>query len=156
MSRPVILFICWGNVCRSPMAEMVARAKAAIDHLAVDFRSAGVSDEEAGHPMDSRARNTLIKAGYIPDSHTAHLVTAEEVHSADMVIGMERAHLSRLHQLVPGANHLYLLSDFDPDTPPGSEIEDPWYGEEADFQVTLHQIEGAMPELMKRARELLR
>ena len=77
MSRPVILFICWGNVCRSPMAEMVARAKAAIDHLAVDFRSAGVSDEEAGHPMDSRARNTLIKAGYTPDSHTAHLVTAE-------------------------------------------------------------------------------
>ena len=75
--------------------------------------------------------------------------------SADMVIGMERVHLSKLRQLVPQAEHLYLLSDFDPNTPPGAEIEDPWYGDDSDFIVTLHQIEGAMPELMKRARELL-
>lgn len=155
MSRPEILFVCWGNICRSPMAEIVARAKASIDHLAVDFRSGGVSDEEAGHPMDSRARQTLMNAGYHPDPHTAHKVTAEEVTAADMVIGMERVHLSKLRALVPTAEHLYLLSDFDPDSPPGSEIEDPWYGDDSDFEVTLRQIEAAMPELMKRARELL-
>ncbi len=155
MSRPEILFVCWGNICRSPMAEMVARSKAAHEHLDVDFRSGGVSAEESGHPMDSRARRTLVDAGYQPDPHTAHKVTADEVLAADMVIGMERVHLSKLRQLVPQAEHLYLLSDFDPNTPPGAEIEDPWYGDDSDFIVTLHQIEGAMPELMKRARELL-
>lgn len=156
MSRPTILFVCWGNICRSPMAEIVARAKASIDGLAVDFSSGGVSDEENGRPMDSRARKALMAAGYHPDEHIAHKVTAEEVSAADMVIGMEVVHLSKLHRLVPTAEHLYLLSDFDPDSPPGSEIEDPWYGDDSDFPVTLHQIEAAMPELMKRARELLR
>jgi protein-tyrosine phosphatase len=154
-TTPVILFICWGNICRSPMAEEVARAKAAEERLAhVSFASAGVSAEEAGHPMDPRAVAVLRDAGYQVGPHTARKVTAQEILDADLVIGMEEVHLTKLRQLVPHADHLYLLTDFDPNSLPGSEIEDPWYGDADDFVTTLRQIEAAMPELIRRAHEL--
>ncbi len=150
-----IKFICWGNICRSPMAEVVAKAHAARERLkGVTFSSAGVSAEEAGHPMDPRAAATLRAAGYTPGPFTAHRITVEEVHSAAILIGMEQLHLEKLRQLVPGAHHLYLLSDFDRDAVPGSAIEDPWYGDDSDFEITLKEIEAAMPEVLKRAAEL--
>ncbi len=156
MSNLEILFVCWGNICRSPMAETVARTKATHEGLSgVTFASAGVSAEEVGHPMDPRAISTLLQAGYHPARHAAHQVSPEEIHHASLVIGMEEVHLTKLRALVPHAKHLYLLTDFDPNSLPGSEIDDPWYGDDSDFVVALHQIEAAMPEVMKRARELL-
>ncbi len=156
MSAPRILFVCWGNICRSPMAEVIARSKAASEHVAgIEFSSGGVSSEESGHPMDARAVAVLTQAGYRPGPHQAHKVSAQEIDEADLVIGMEALHLTKLRQLSPHADHLYLLSDFDPNAVPGSEIEDPWYGDDSDFVITLHQIEAAMPEVVKRARELL-
>ncbi len=151
-----IKFVCWGNICRSPMAEVVAKAHAARTRLkGVTFSSAGVSAEEAGHPMDPRAAATLRAAGYDPGPFTAHRITADEVNSAEMLIGMEPLHLEKLRQLVPEAHHLYLLTDFDRDAVPGSAIEDPWYGDDSDFEITLNGIESAMPEVLKRAAELV-
>lgn len=137
------------------MAAIVAEAKASQEGITATFTSAGVSNEEAGNPLDPRAVKVLTGAGYQPAPHSAHLVTAEEVLAADLVIGMEELHLEKVRQLTPGAQHLYLLTDFDPNAVPGSEIADPWYGDEDDFVITLRQIEGAMPEMMKRTRELL-
>lgn len=155
MTAPEVLFVCWGNICRSPMAEVVAKDWARRDGVTgVTFTSAGVSNEEAGNPMDPRAVAILGAAGYRPEPHTARLVTADEVSSAAMVIGMERTHLRRIRQLVPDAGPLYLLTDFDPDSVPGTEIDDPWYGDDSDFAIALKQIEGAMPGLMKRAQQL--
>jgi protein-tyrosine phosphatase len=152
-----ITFVCWGNICRSPMAEVVAREHAAREGLHdITFHSAGVSAEEAGHPIDPRAAATLKAAGYHPGaSFTAHRITAEEVKSASMLIGMEELHLSKLRALVPDAHNLYLLTDFDRNAVPGSPIEDPWYGDDSDFQTTLDEIEAAIPEVLKRAKELV-
>ena len=151
-----ILFVCWGNICRSPMAEVVAREQAAREGLrGVTFHSAGVSAEEAGNPIDPRAAATLTAAGYHPGPFTAHKITPDEVKSASMLIGMEELHLSRVRTLVPKAHNLYLLTDFDRDAVPGSPIEDPWYGDDSDFQTTLDEIEAAMPEVLKRAKELV-
>ena len=157
MTEPAkIVFVCWGNICRSPMAEVVAKAYAARQGLhGVFFESAGVSAEETGNPIDPRAVATLRAAGYSPGPHSAHKITADEVHSAAMLIGMEQLHLARLRRLVPDAHHLYLLTDFDPNAIPGTAIEDPWYGDDADFVLALKQIEAAMPEVIKRARELV-
>ena len=85
----------------------------------------------------------------------AGCATQGEQEQAGMVIGMERLHLSRIRQLVPEAHPLYLLSDFDRNALPGSAIEDPWYGDDDDFKTTLGEIEAAVPEVIKRARELV-
>jgi protein-tyrosine phosphatase len=151
-----ITFVCWGNICRSPMAEVVAREQAAREGLrGVTFSSAGVSAEEAGNPIDPRAEATLKAAGYHPGQFAAHRITADEVTSAAMLIGMEELHLNKLRALVPNAHNLYLLSDFDRNAVPGSPIEDPWYGDDTDFETTLEEIEAAVPEVLKRARELV-
>ena len=151
-----IKFVCWGNICRSPMAEVVAREHAAREGLrGVTFSSAGVSAEEAGNPIDPRAAATLKAAGYQPGPFTAHRITADEAKSAAMLIGMEELHLTKLRALVPEAHNLYLLSDFDRNAVPGSPIEDPWYGDDSDFETTLSEIEAAIPEVLKRAKELV-
>jgi len=153
---PDITFVCWGNICRSPMAEVVAREHAEREGLhGVTFSSAGVSAEEAGHPIDPRAAATLTAAGYHPGAFTAHRITEDEAKSAAMLIGMEELHLSKLRALVPEAHNLYLLSDFDRNAVPGTPIEDPWYGDDSDFETTLSEIEAAIPEVLKRARELV-
>ena len=153
---PDIRFVCWGNICRSPMAAVVARAHADKAGLSgVTFSSAGVSAEEAGHPIDPRAAATLKAAGYTPGPFTAHKITVEEAKSAALLIGMEELHLAKLRALVPQAHNLYLLTDFDRDAVPGSPIEDPWYGDDADFETTLAEIEAAIPEVLKRAKELV-
>ncbi len=157
MSDVTVLFICWGNICRSPMAKVVADGYAECEGLSgVTFTSAGVSAEETGHGMDPRAIATLEAAGYHPAAHQARRMTPEEIRSATMVIGMQSIHLRKILEMVPGKHPLYLLSDFNPNATPGSAIEDPWYGDDSDFAVTLAQIEGAMPEVIKRVREFVR
>ena len=154
--NPDITFVCWGNICRSPMAEVVSTSHAARQGLrGVSFSSAGVSAEEAGNPIDPRATATLEAAGYVVGPFAAHRITREEAKSAAMLIGMEQLHLTRLRTLDPEAHHLYLLSDFDRDATPGTPIEDPWYGDDSDFETTLSEIEAAIPEVLKRARELV-
>ena len=151
-----IAFVCWGNICRSPMAEVIADEYARREGLhGVTFTSYGVSSEEIGNPIDPRAADALRAAGFTPGTHVARRITPDEAQHAAMLIGMEELHLSRLRQLVPDAKHLYLLTDFDRDATPGSGIDDPWYGDEADFKRALTEIEAAMPELIKRARELV-
>ena len=139
------------------MAKVVAEAYAVREGLSgVRFTSAGVSAEEAGHGMDPRAIATLEAAGYHPGPHQARRMSPEEIRSASMVIGMQSIHLRKILEMVPGKHPLYLLSDFDPNALPGSAIEDPWYGDDSDFVVTLHQIEAGMPEVIKRVREFIR
>lgn len=78
----------------------------------------------------------------------------EEVRAASMVIGMQPIQLRKIKAMVPDARTLYLLTDFDRNAVPGSAIQDPLYGDDSSFKVTLHQIEAAMPNVLKRAREL--
>ena len=154
MSSPHVIFVCWGNICRSPMAEAVARHWAERDGVDAVFSSAGVSSEEAGNPMDARAVAALRRAGYRPNSHTAHRITAGEIRDAAVVVGMEDLHLDRMLRLVPDAGNLRLLTDFDPTAVPGTGVSDPWYGPAAGFNDTLASIEAAMPDLLEHIREL--
>ena len=150
-----ILFVCWGNICRSPMAERVAQRQASAAGLdGVRFTSAGTSSEELGEPIDRRAQRVLAHAGYASGGHRAHQLSADEIRSADLVIAMEELHLSRIRRLVPDADNLALLTDFDPDALPGSGVPDPWYGSAAGFDDTLAAIEAAMPGVLARVREL--
>ncbi len=152
-----VVFVCWGNICRSPMAERVAQSWA--DRQGVEgvrFTSAGTSSEELGEPIDRRAQRVLAEAGYATSGHHAHQITAAEIRAADLVIAMEDLHLSQVRRLVPDADNLALLTDFDPDADPGSGVPDPWYGSASGFDGTLASIESAMPGVFDRVRELSR
>lgn len=154
--RPVeVVFVCWGNICRSPMAERVAQGWAAREGLeGVRFSSSGVSAEENGNPIDPRARAVLAAHGYDAGGHRAHRITASEIERADLVIGLEQLHVDRMRRLAPRASGLCLLTDFDPDAAPGSGVDDPWYGDASGFDDTLACIEAAMPGVLARVRQL--
>lgn len=144
-----VVFVCWGNICRSPMAERVAERLAGdrgIDDL--EFSSAATSREEIAAPIDPRAVTVLKRHGYRTDGHRAHQITRAEIESADLVLAMEDIHIRKMLAIAPGATNLRLLTDFDPDAEPGSGIDDPWYGPEAGFERTLASVEGAIPGLL--------
>lgn len=97
-----VLVVCTGNICRSPMGEIVLRdrlAQAGIDDVVV--RSAGVSAEETGNPMDRRAVRVLRESGHrLPDHHRAHRATDDELRSADLVLAMTTGHARSLRGML--------------------------------------------------------
>ena len=150
-----VVFVCWGNICRSPMAERVAEraaAEAGVDR--VEFSSAATSTEELCEPMDWRAAAVLSERGYRHDHHRAHQITANEIAEADLVIAMEDIHVRKMLAIAPGSTNISLLTDHDPGAEPGSGVPDPWYGSPAGFYGTLDAIEAAMPAILERVREL--
>jgi protein-tyrosine phosphatase len=155
-----VIFVCWGNICRSPIAERVAEKQAAgrgID--GVRFSSAATSTEELGEPMDPRAAAVLRRHGYRDGDHVAHQITADELDEADLVIAMETLHIDRMRRLgdVDAAlaeDRIALLTDFDPDAEPGSGVPDPWYGGPEGFDGTLAAVEAAIPGVLGRVRQL--
>ncbi len=150
-----VVFVCWGNICRSPIAERVARRKAEEAGLSdVEFTSAATSDEELGAPMDRRAAAVLRDRGYDPDSHVAHQVDAAEIAAADLVVAMEDLHIDRMRRVAPDADNFSLLTDYDPAATPGTGVPDPWYGSPAGFYDTLSAVEAAIPGVLDRVRSL--
>jgi len=136
-----VIFVCWGNICRSPMAEFVARKVFANEGLDARITSAGVSDEEHGGPMDSRARSVLKSHGYPCSGHNAHQIDGSEIMSADLVIAAEPRHIQMMKRMAPDADNLRLIRDYDPNCTPGTSLPDPWYGSADGFEDTLDAIE---------------
>ena len=150
-----VVFVCWGNICRSPIAERVAERAVASAGLAnVQFTSAAAENPNRGEPMDRRATAALKARGYRYEPHGAHQITASEITDADLIIAMEDIHLEMMRAVAPGATNLSLLTDYDPDAEPGSGVPDPWFGSAAGFFLTVEAIEAAMPGVLQRVREL--
>ena len=144
-----VLFVCWGNICRSPMAERVARRRAEEQGLDIRIESFGVSSEEVGNPIDRRAARVLERAGYDASGHTARKIGASHIKAADLVIAAEQLHVDRLLRIAPGATNIALINDFNPDKPTGEALVDPWYGSEEGFEVTLADIEAAVDGVLQ-------
>lgn len=152
MTPPRVVFVCWGNICRSPMAERVAKKAFEDAGVPAVITSAGVSSEEYGNPMDPRAVRVLSAHGYDTSPHRVHKITADDIDRADLVIAAEPLHVTRLQRLAPDAEHIQLISDFDPDAAPGTPLPDPWYGPASGFEHTLSAIEQAMPGIVEAVR----
>jgi len=149
-----ICFVCTGNICRSPTAEVVLRAKLAAagltDQVVID--SAGTGPWHAGKDMDPRARQTLSRHGYHPDPHVARQFLAADFASRDLVIALDGGHLARLGQLARLAEDpadavasISLLRSHDPLAAAAGDLDvpDPYYDGEAEFAAALAQIEAA-------------
>ncbi len=158
-----VMTVCTGNICRSPMAEIVLRQRLAAAGLAdqVVVDSSGVSDEEHGHPVDRRARAVLAAHGYpAGDGHRAHRITPGELASRDLVLAMTSQHARALRRIAGDADHIVMYRRFDPAAPvvgPGEpehvlDIDDPWYGDAEGFEDCLAQIEAAADGIVEHIR----
>ena len=149
-----VVFVCTGNICRSPMAEVMARHAFAEAGLGgrVTVSSVGTGGWHVGDGMDPRAAAELEAAGY-DSAHTAAQLSPAD-HSADLVVALDSGH--RDHLLAAGADpgRVRLLRGFDPGAD-GTDVADPYYGDNGGFTRTRLEIAGAIPGLVTEVRDLL-
>lgn len=152
-----VMTVCTGNICRSPMAEIILRTEFERRGLAdkVNVESSGVSDEEYGNPIDRRAVKVLRERGYeLPAHHFAHRITRDEIKRTDLFLPMTASHMRALLRQLPQAKceNVHMYRSFDPNLAKPvagyeSEIDlvDPWYGGAREFEVAIDQIEEVAP-----------
>lgn len=150
-----ILFICLGNICRSPLAEEVFRQKVKTAGRTADFPlidSAGMIDYHEGELPDHRMRQQAAAQGYALTHHSRPM-TAEDFYAFDRIVAMDADNLRRLREKCPEPelmNKVVLLSDFLTQHPYFSSIPDPYYGTLADFDLVIELCEDACTELLQQ------
>lgn len=154
-----ILFVCLGNICRSPTAEAVMRHRAVaagLDHL-VEVDSAGTGAWHAGDGPDERARDEAARRG-IAMAGRARQVHAGDFEYFDLVIAMDRGNVDALHEVAVDAPHrdkVHLLRSFDPDADGDLEVPDPYYGGPSGFADVFDQVDAACRGLLDHVRDRL-
>ena len=143
-----ILFVCHGNICRSPMAEFVMKdlvQKAGLDgQLAI--ASAATSTEEIGNPVYPPARRKLAEHGIRCDEKRARQLRRDDYTRYDLLIGMDRANVRNMERICGGdpEGKLHLLLEY---TARPGEVADPWYT--GDFQATWEDVEAGCTGLLQ-------
>ena len=150
-----VCVICSGNICRSPIGEIVLREALRRAGLADRIRvtSAGTGDWHVGQSANPRAVRVLRAAGY-PTDHVARQITAEELEDIDLVLAADRGHLRELRRLTAHPERIRLLRSFDPDGD-NDEVPDPYYGPDSGFDEVLAMIEAATPGVVQEIRGML-
>jgi len=155
-----VLFVCMGNICRSPSGEGVFKAyvdKAGYaDRIHID--SAGTIDYHAGGPADERMQAFAEKRGYSLDS-IARQVNKTDIDKFDLIIAMDTDNLDKLDYLAGSRmSHIRMLGSFlesSEDLIRGPSVPDPYYGGDAGFEEVLNMIESACPAMFEHCLVLL-
>jgi protein-tyrosine phosphatase len=131
------LFVCLGNICRSPLAEAAFRQEAGRRGLEVEIDSAGTGSWHVGHAPDRRAQAVAMRHGIDIGGYRGRQVKPEDFRRFSHVVALDRDNLADLKRIQPsdGAAKLLLLLDAVPGRE-GKSVADPYYGEDADFDVT--------------------
>ena len=146
-----ILFICHGNICRSPMAEFVMKHLVKEANLDNEFHiaSAATSREELGNPVYPPARRKLAEHGISCGGHASRQLTAQDYGKYDLLIGMDSANLRNMHRICGGDPNgkMHLLMEYAGRS--GAEVADPWYtgNFEATWQDVLAGCQGLLEKL---------
>ncbi|HEX3793288.1 MAG TPA: low molecular weight protein-tyrosine-phosphatase [Acidimicrobiales bacterium] len=143
-----IMYVCTGNICRSPMAEIVTRdlaedvtlegGSSLASHLEVT--SAGTGPWHEGGPMDPRTAATLVRAGFTDHPHIAHQIATSQLSQYDLVVALDRRHQQTLRSLGTDPTRLFLLRSFDPKAGAAADVPDPYYGDDETFDTCLAMI----------------
>jgi protein-tyrosine phosphatase len=144
-----ILFVCTGNICRSPTAEGVLRHLAREAGIEVHVESAGTGDWHAGHPPDERAQHHAKERGYDLSTQRARQVSAGDFEAFDLIVAMDRGHLRALENQCPRAHRAKLRMLI-----PDRDVPDPYYGGPEGFERVLDMIEAACRGLLQELRRL--
>jgi len=149
-----VLFVCMGNVCRSPVAqgvfENVVRREGLGDEVWVD--SAGTGDWHAGHPPDERAQESARSRGLDISHLRARRVTPEDCRTFDYVLTMDEDNYRAVSVLCGGDAVVRPFLDF-ADSSPEREVPDPYYGGPGGFERVIDLVEEASEGLIRDIRE---
>jgi protein-tyrosine phosphatase len=143
-----ITFVCTGNICRSPMAEKMFAHQLGQRGLRniVRVTSAGTAGWHVGKRADERANRVLRAHGY-PTDHCAAQVDVDHL-TADLVVALARNHVGWLRQSGVDAERIRMLRSFDPRSGAYAlDVDDPYYGDDDEFEAVLDAIEAALPGL---------
>jgi protein-tyrosine phosphatase len=151
-----IVFICTGNICRSPMAEVITRALAGKTVLAdgstlgdhLEIASAGTGPWHEGEQMHPLAEISLGRGGYPQDRHVAHQFVASELDRIDLMVALDRRHRQVLLGLGADPDRLVLLRSFDESAGAAADVPDPYYGDQAVFDECRDMIAAACSGLV--------
>ncbi|MFT7776728.1 low molecular weight protein-tyrosine-phosphatase [Roseateles sp.] len=153
MSTQRILFFCMGNICRSPTAEGVMRAKIESAGLDVEVDSAGTHGYHVGAPPDVRSQEHAARRGYDLSPLRARQLVAADFSRFDLVLAMDEDNLANARALCPPAqrHRLKLLMEYAPHAG-NPHVPDPYYGGAAGFEEVLDLVEAACDGLVTALR----
>jgi protein-tyrosine phosphatase len=153
-----ILFVCTGNICRSPSAEGVFKHQVAAAGLAgrITADSAGTHDYHVGDAPDARAQKAAANRGCDISKLRGRLVIRRDFIEFDYVLAMDQLNMKLLTRLCPPeqSHKLKLFMEFAPEAGP-REVPDPYYGSPEDFERVLDMLEAASAGLLDHLRDQL-
>ena len=146
-----VLFVCTGNICRSPTAEGVLRSLAEKENLKIHVESRGTHNYHVGEPPDDRAQDHAKRRGYDLSAQRAKQLSKRDFEEFDLLLAMDRGHLRILQRLCPpqhaGKVRLFLEE---------AEVPDPYYGGAEGFEQVLDLVEAACRGLLHEMRAATR
>ncbi|MEJ0056480.1 MAG: low molecular weight protein-tyrosine-phosphatase [Bacteroidota bacterium] len=151
-----ILFVCLGNICRSPLAEAVFNHQAEKKKVRSKFYAAscGTANYHVGDPPDLRTIKNALKNGVTID-HVGRQFNHSDFEEFDLILAMDKSNQANILR-VPGAdkfaNKVKLMRSFDP-VDPGSDVPDPYYGTERDFQEVFDILDRSVRKLIESFEE---
>ena len=149
MNKVNVLFVCMGNICRSPTAhgvfEALVEQNKLGDRISVD--SAGTHAYHVGETPDERSQAVALTHGYDLSTQQSRLIKKEDFEAFDYILAMDKANLYSLSKVSPLQDRVYSLMDFAPERDE-SEVPDPYYGGDHGFENVLTMIEVASQGLL--------
>ena len=138
-----VLFVCTGNICRSPTAEGVLRHLAQDAGIPIHVESAGTGDWHVGQPPDERAQHYAKGRGYDLSAQRARQVRRRDFEDFDLIVAMDRGHLAALERQCPREHRgkLRMLVE-------GRDVPDPYYGGPEGFERVLDMVEAGCRGLL--------
>lgn len=145
-----VLFVCLGNICRSPLAEGAFRVEAARLGLDVEVDSAGTGDWHVDHPPDRRAQAASLRNGVDISGLVARQVRPDDFHHFDHIVALDLQNLADLLALRPrdARAGVSLLLDPVPDRK-GQGVADPYYGDDGDFDIAWADVSAGVRALAR-------